>query len=145
MRYLYTLLVLFSLCAVQGSWAGDARTVIAVSATVLPHASVVATNGAASVTITSADLARGYVDVDRSYRLSSNSARGLLLQLYPRTGLAWRIDVAGLPSLVQIGDTHAEVLRPANEELHLRFRLWLQPLATPGAYPLPVHLAAVAI
>jgi len=145
MRHIYILPALVLACAVQRGWADEARTAFSVSATVLPHASVIATNGAAHVTVTAADLARGFLDVDRSYRLRSNSARGLLLQLYPRVGLTRQIDVSGLPSPLTLSDTNVEVLRPANEELHLRFRLWLQPLATPGDYLLPLHLAAVAI
>lgn len=145
MRHALNLLLLCAALPVQGSWAADVRTSIPVSATVVAHAGIMALEGAAPVTITAADLARGYVDVDRRYRLRSNSSRGLLLQLYPRVGLARRIDVSGLPSSLAIGDTNVEVLRPANEELQLRFRLWLEPLAAPGEYPLPLHLAATAI
>ena len=145
MRHVPTLLLFATVLHLQCGWAGDIRGSMHVSATVVAHASVAALDGAAPVTITAADLARGYVDVDRRYRLRSNSPRGLLLQLSPRVGLARSIEITGLPSALAITDTNVDVVRPGNEDLQLRFRFWLQPLAAPGEYPLPLHIAAIAI
>lgn len=144
MRAPYTLLVLCSALAAPGGWAAEVRTSMLVSATVVAHASVETVGSAAGVTVTDADLRRGFVDVTRTYQLRSNT-RQALLQLHPRVGLTRQIDVAGLSSPLQISDTSVEILQPATEQLRLRFRLWLQPAAVVGEYLLPVHLAALAI
>jgi len=47
-------------------------------------------------------------------------------------------------SPVEINETSVEVMQPATQHLRLQFRLWLQPGAAVGEYPLPVHLVALA-
>jgi hypothetical protein len=142
MRTICTLLLLCSALAAPGAWAAEARTSMLVSATVVAHASLETVGSAVSVT--EADLKRGYVDVSRTYRLRSNTPR-TLLQLHPRVGLTRQIDVLGLASPLQISEASVEILQPARDLLQLQFRLWLQPDAVAGEYPLPVHLAALGI
>ena len=125
--------------------AGEARTLMLVSTTVVAHSSVEKVGSAAGVTVADADLKRGYLDVIRTYRLRSNAQRGVQLQLHPRVGLTWQIDVAGPTGPLQIGDTSVEVTLPATDQLQLHFRLWLRPDVVAGSYPLPVHLMALAI
>lgn len=145
MRATFILVVLCSAFAAQSGWAGEVRSSMQVSVTVLAHASVETLDSAGGITVTEADLSRGYLDVSRTYRLRSNTPRGALLQLHPRLGLARQIDVTGFPSPLQIRDTSVELMQPATERMRLSFRLWLQPEAVAGDYPLPVHLAALAI
>jgi hypothetical protein len=145
MRVLSKLFVLCVALAAQSGWAGEIRTSLQVSATVVERASVTIRGVPAPVTITEADLARGYVDVERTFSLLSNSRQGVRLHLYPRVGLARQIDVHGLASVLHMHEMDVEVIQPASEALQLRFRLWLQPAAVPGEYPLPVHLTVVAI
>ena len=94
----------------QAAGPRDVRSSMPVSATVVAHASVVALELRSAVTITAADLARGYVDVFRSYRLRSNTLAGLLLQLSPRVGLTRRLKS---PACVRAGNHRHERRRRA--------------------------------
>ena len=85
------------------------------------------------------------MDVTRTYQLRGNTPRAVL-QLHPRLGLTRHIDVAGLPAPLQINETSVEVIQLATHRLlRLQFRLWLQPDAVAGEYPLPVYVSALAI
>lgn len=125
---------------------GTARAEIAsanlqVSAQVLPHAQLRVDT--ASITVTAADLQRGFLDVSRHYRLRTNAPDRVVLQLNPRIGLTESIDVQGLLAPVSISDTSLEITQPLQREFTLNYRLWLGMAATPGEYALPVQVVAI--
>lgn len=120
--------------------AATSSVTLQVSAQVLPHAQLQADT--APVTITAADVRRGYLDVARQYRMRTNAPDRVVLQLNPRVGLTDAIDVQGLQAPVRMGDVSLEIMPPRDREFTLRYRLWLSAGATPGDYPLPVQLAA---
>lgn len=111
-----------------------------VSIQVLPHAQLQA--DATPVSITAADVQRGYLDVSRHYRLQTNAPDRVVLQLNPRVGLTDSIDVTGFGSPVSMGNVGVEVTQRFARDFTLSYRLWLNAAATPGEYPLPVQLAA---
>jgi hypothetical protein len=115
-----------------------------VSAEVLPRASIQAVGAPSQVQVTAADLSRGYVDVDASYRVQTNDPRGYWLRFATRSGLADSVEVRGLAAPVTVGDLGAEVLQKASGRVQahaLQFHLHLAPTAQPGMYELPVLVA----
>jgi hypothetical protein len=126
-----------------GSHGADVAAQIAVSARVLPHVRLEAPATPNPVNVTQADLARGYVEVARHYRLSTNAPDRVLLQFNPRLGLAEAVDVEGFGPTLRLEDATLEVAPATAGDFELRFRLWLAPGVVPGDYPLPWQLAAV--
>jgi hypothetical protein len=112
-----------------------------VSARVLPHARLQADTS--PVSITAADVQRGYLDVSRHYRLQTNAPDRVVLQLNPRVGLTDSIDVEGFRAVLHLQDSSLEILQPLAREFMLNYRLWLRAGALPGEYPLPVQVAAL--
>lgn len=128
--------------------AGEMRTQIAVTAYVPPRASLRAISAPTQLAISEQDLARGYVDVAAVYRVSNNDPAGYVLRLAPRTGFTSAVEVSGLASRVVMRDDIVDVSQPAAlrpQQLHLNFRLVLDPAAVAGTYALPVHLAVFAL
>jgi hypothetical protein len=117
-----------------------------VSTYVAPKTSVTAAAVPGDVVLTVADLARGYKDVNASYRVTSNAARGYMLQFSTRAGLTRAIEVRGLGAPLQFGTFGAEVpmfgRQRLADELDLQFRLHLAADARAGAYALPVIVSA---
>lgn len=117
-----------------------------VSAYVAPRTSVEAVGTADTITLTTADLALGYKDVSARYRVSSNAARGYMLQFSARGGLTRAIEVRGLGAPIELGVFGAEVPqfgRPLRaDELELQYRLQLTADTRPGEYAMPVTLSA---
>lgn len=127
-----------------GSTRADVvSTRLQVSAQVLPHVRLQAADSVNSFLVTSADVARGYVDVQRHYLLQSNAPDRVAVQIHPRVGLTAAIDIAGFSNPVRLVDTSLEVTAPEKRELDLAFRLWLNDGVAPGEYPLPLQLAAI--
>jgi hypothetical protein len=112
-----------------------------VSAVVLPHLRL--QQDASPVDITSADIARGYRDVSRRYRLETNEPERVLLQLNPRLGLTDGVEIGGLHAPLHMADATIEISQPLERQFTLTYRLWLNAAAVPGHYELPVQVAAV--
>jgi hypothetical protein len=118
-----------------------ASTNLQVSVQVLPHARLQADTS--PVSITAADVQRGYLDVSRQYRLTTNAPDRIVLQLNPRVGLTDSIEVEGFQALVRMRDTSLEITQPLARQFTLNYRLWLSAGAMPGEYALPVQVAAL--
>jgi hypothetical protein len=112
-----------------------------VSVQVLPHARL--QDDASPVSITAADVQRGYLDVSRHYQLQTNAPDRIVLQLNPRVGLTDSIDIAGFQAPLRMGDSSLEITQPLAREFTLNYRLWLSAGAMPGEYALPVQVAAL--
>lgn len=102
----------------------------------------------ALVEISEQDVARGHKDVAARYRVESNAARGWLLRLAPKLGVAQQVEVQGLSApVVLAGDAvevyHARALEPGR--LSLTYRLVLGPGTPPGSYQLPIHVSAAPL
>jgi hypothetical protein len=112
-----------------------------VSARVLPHARLQA--DASPVSITAADVQRGYLDVSRHYRLQTNAPDRVVLQLNPRVGLTESIDIDGFQAPLRMTDSSLEIIQPLAGEFTVHYRLWLSAVAMPGEYEIPVQVAAL--
>jgi hypothetical protein len=126
-----------------GSQGTEIATQMAVSARVLPHVRLEAPAARDSIIVTPTDLTRGYVEVSRHYRLTSNAPDRVLLQVNPRLGLTQAIEIEGLGPTLRLVDTGVEIAPSLASDLDLTFRLWLAPGVGAGEYPLPLQLAAV--
>jgi hypothetical protein len=128
--------------------AANRQSSFVVQASVVPRA-VLHTEAVPEVLeVTAADVARGYVLSSGRFRVESNTKRGWLLRLAPRTGLASAIEVEGLARPLVVRDDVVEVYRPAagaTQDLELRYRVMLAPVARPGRYAAPLHLSAVPL
>ena len=133
--------------------AGQARASFVVSVRVPARASVTALESAVALYISAEDVARGYKELATRYRVISTGARGYLLQIAPRIGLARRVGISGLGGEIVLGDTPIEIHRPAavcvdrgcTDEFELALYVELDPATPPGRYPLPVQLAALPL
>jgi hypothetical protein len=137
---------------VPASPAGEAYARFTVSATVEPYASLVIRGAPDVLTVTPADVARGYLDLPQplGLRVQSNSRSGYLLTVSNSLpGLAGlRIDGLGDPvSLEAAGGSIAEhwTTPEHTAAVTLRLRLLLDAAVTPGTYPWPLHLSAAAL
>ena len=140
--------VLIALLTATAAQADTRQAQFEVRVTVAPRITLAAVEEPARIDVTPADIARGYVDVSARYRVESNSRRGWLLQLAPRTGLADRVEVQGFANPVVVGDEGVELYRaPAGrgEEFALGYRVVLKPDARPGRYAPPLHLSATLL
>lgn len=119
-----------------------------VTAQVPPRATLQVVEQPALVEISEQDVARGYKDVAAHYQVESNTARGWLLRLAPRLGVAQQVEVRGLRSPVVLEDDAVEVHRPRAlepERLSLTYRFVLEPGTPPGSYQLPIHVSAAPL
>lgn len=141
MRSVWLLLAFVAALHLGTARAATASTNLQVSVQVLPHAQLQA--DASPVSISAADVQRGYLDVSRHYRLKTNAPDRVVLQLNPRVGLTDSIDIQGLQAPVRMVDTSLEITQPLAREFTLNYRLWLSAGALPGDYALPVQVAAL--
>jgi hypothetical protein len=141
MRSGWVLLALVAVACTGTARAETASANLQVSVVVRPHVQLVA--DPSRVTITTADIQRGYRDVSRHYELVTNAPERVVLQLNPRLGLTDAIDIAGLQAPLRMSDASLEVTQPLAREFVLSYRLWLGSAARPGDYEVPVQVSAL--
>lgn len=131
---------------------GQASAVLAVSARVQRHASVRMTQPP-SLTLSEADIARGYVEIPTPIEVivQSNVQQGYTL-VFERQGEQVRqVHVQGLDGAVTVGEAGAASARRAagqgmwREALQLRLRFDLSPLARPGLHAWPLHISMMSL
>jgi hypothetical protein len=143
-------LSLASAPAVQEAHAAQKSASLQVSATVIASAKLQMDHQQALLSVTSADIARGYVDVPAGSRFSvaTNSRTGYFVDFHPRVGVFTAVQIEGLGAPVQLGadggtvTQSAEVSRDMPHELSYRF--YLGPALDPGNYEWPLLLAVRA-
>lgn len=125
---------------------GEAR--FTVSAVVPAQVTLTALAAPSRLTVTAADVARGYKDVSAHYRVHTNDRKGYLLRFTARAGLTRQVLVLGLDADVVLRDEQVDIHRPASggvDFVALGFRFVLEPAVRPGTYALPVHLVATPL
>jgi hypothetical protein len=141
------------LLAPPGATAGDTARV-AVTATVAKRANLRLVSQPGSVVITSADIARGYVDVPipAEYAVHSNSRAGYVLDFSAQGDFMSQILVRGLGSDIQLGPDGGQVVRqPAPgsvgkpSQLAVGFRFLLSEATAQGTYPWPMRLSVTPL
>ena len=124
---------------------------LTVSATVLKRASLKVLAQPTSLTLTEADVARGYIEVPAPAQVAvkNNSNEGYMLVVANRGDFVRRLRVRGLGDEVQIGASGGFVRQPGGpvvtRVLDLGFRFELSESAQPGVYPWPVQLSVTPI
>lgn len=139
--------LLAALLAAPGH-AAENRAAFTVSARVLARATLAVLEQPSRLELSAVDVERGYKDVSARYRVSHNGPRGYLLRLEPRIGLTYGVRVGGPSGEFLLTDIDVEIHQPVAIGVHefaLEYRFLLGPAARPGAYPLPLHLAAVPL
>jgi hypothetical protein len=132
---------LASLCA------ADSGTVLQVSANVSPVARLQA-GAPAPLLITSADLARGYLDVPHPLRLHvySNSRAGFALDVAAQSAWFTAVAIEGLDTPVTLGAEGGTIVQrwqgTPSRSLDLRLRFRLASGLPPGLYAWPLQLRA---
>lgn len=154
-------LAAMALALVSGSLAGNAAAEaaetasarVAVSATVLRHASVDVLSAPRTVSISEADIARGYVDVPVPSRLEirSNSPSGYVIAIESAADFARGTEVRGLGGVVSFGRFGGVLnVKGGGQGMHvmpveLYFRVLLSDVARPGVHPWPVQLSVMPL
>ena len=126
---------------------------LAVSATVMKHASLKVLAQPASVIVTAADVARGYVDVSSPSRVAiqSNSLSGYMLMFATEGEFLRQTLVGGLGNDVQLDGAGGGIARSAEgpgmskATLALVFRFMLSESARQGVYAWPMRLSVAAL
>jgi len=131
--------------------AGQSSATIAVSAIVVAAVKTQTLFENSELTITQADVAKGYMDVFSAYTFSvfTNSKKGIILDLNPLSHIFDSVEVFGMGSTALLGsDGGAFTVRsflPNNSKHDLSFRFVLSQGVTPGTYPWPLKITARAI
>jgi hypothetical protein len=127
--------------------AGQVRTSIGVSATVLAVAHIERQSEPKDLAISAADLERGYIDVSEptAVVIHSNSALGFALEVLPVVPIAASMIVRGCDAQASLGAEGGTIVQRWQHtntmRLSLHFRLLLAPGLAPGRYPWPVQLS----
>lgn len=130
--------------AAGAAFGDEGRSTFQVSLVVPTRVELQAVGEPASVTVTAADLARGYLDVSARYHVSLNDRRGYLLQIAHLGGVAREVRVSGLGGTVVVaGDTVAvhQGGQSFEQDVALEFRLVLDDRAQAGRFDWPVALS----
>lgn len=139
--------------AAGSSVAGATESKLVVTATVLKHASLQMVSQPGSVSVTTADIARGYVDVPATAQITvkSNTQDGYLLTFASQGDFFRHAMVKGLGSDVQLGPEGGGVAQKASgrgmtrTELDLGFRFVLSASAQQGVYAWPMRVSVTPL
>jgi hypothetical protein len=121
----------------------EARARLTVSASVAAYARL--EQAETAVEVTAADIERGYLEIERDYRLSTNAQERVVLQANPRVGFAKAVDIGGLRAALRVLDQTVEAYQPPVGDFRLRFKVWLDPRLQAGVYPSPVQFAVTTL
>jgi hypothetical protein len=131
--------------------AAEQSASIPVTVNVIANAKLISTYQATQITVTPADVARGYIDVPAASRftVATNSRTGYLLEFHPVGNLIDSVQVGGLGAAVQFDGAGGTIVQrgPPVPDLtqELRFRFALNHEVLPGTYPWPLRLTVRAL
>ena len=126
--------------------AASSSATMTVSAVVVARAIATIESQPASLTISPADLASGYVDVPAAARVHvrTNSANGYLLVFEATAPLFTSVAVAGAGDPVSLPSGNGWVFQPftaTTVDSTLSFRFYLSAGVQPGSYPWPLDIS----
>jgi hypothetical protein len=118
----------------------------AVNVVVLPYARYDVPRQAKTLTITQADVKRGYVDVSGATHLhvQSNVRGDVFLNFHLVAAVFDKVKITGLIGTVELGSTGGTMRQPnvmPQMELYLSYRFFLVPGVRPGDHPWPLALS----
>jgi hypothetical protein len=127
--------------------AAQAKSQIAVSATVPAQASGQLVQQSPELTITDADIARGYVDVPAGSQLqvTSNNPAGYVIDFFTRLPIFASVRVTNASGSADLGPEGGTIVERGqvgrNLPLSLTYRFMLAASAQPGTYAWPLALS----
>lgn len=132
--------------------AGD-EAKLTVTATILKRAAIKTLTQPNFVTITAADISRGYVDIPAAAQVAiqNNSLAGYLLEFAAQGDFMRQILVTGLANDVQLSPAGGAVMQPSQgtgttkTTFVLGFRFMLSQSAREGIYSWPMRLSVTAL
>jgi hypothetical protein len=136
---------------VVGANASQLSTGMGVSVNVVANAVLQSDYQAGQLSISLADVARGYVDAPSGSRFSvhTNAKSGYLMVFHPVGDLFESVQISGLRSALHFGREGGIAVQrgfPLAGVVHdLNFRFFLNARTLPGNYPWPLHLSARAL
>jgi len=136
---------------VAGASAAQISTGMGVSVNVVANAVLQSDYQAGQLSISLADVARGYVDAPNGSRFSvrTNASSGYLMVFYPVGDLFDSVQISGLRATVHFGREGGIAVQrglPTTGVVHeLNFRFFLNAHTLPGQYPWPLQLSARAL
>lgn len=102
----------------------------------------------AQLVLSADDIARGYKDLSARYLVHNNDRNGCLVKVARRPGAAKSIEVRGIGQHAVLVDDVIDIHLPRDafvQELPLEFRFVLEQSLQPGAFELPLSVAAMPI
>lgn len=131
-------------------YAASTSTNVQVSVQVIARAIVSIDSQPASVTVTDADIARGYVDVTAPIvvRVRTNSRRGYVLQVENQSETFSSVELTSGEVQMSVANHEAFLQRPyiaGGDLIPMHARLHLSQVATAGSFSLPVAFTASAL
>ncbi len=143
-RVLLVLLVIFT---APHLFAGSSSAPMHVSVTVIARAVLTVASQPTAVTVTDADVARGYVDVSSPIvvQVRTNSRAGYLLQADRQTVDFATVELQFGEATMTVADGESWISRPyipGGDVIAMHARLHLAPGMQAGSYPLPIALSA---
>jgi hypothetical protein len=131
--------------------AAQKSAAMQVSVSVIANAKMQTAFQATQLSISAADVARGYVEIAAASRFSvaTNSRTGYRLEFQPIGNVFESVQVGGFGNLVQLGADGGSVVQRGpfapNLEHELSFRFTLHPQTLPGSYPWPLQMSVRAL
>lgn len=141
--------LLLVLGALLPAFASASAASVAVSAFVAPRAWLTIETQPANLTITEADIRRGFVDLPGASRIRvrTNSSAGYLLSFELESECVTGVVLDGAGDRIQLTGSGGLVPRPypgpAAAVSELGYRFLISPGARPGTHPWPVALSAI--
>lgn len=136
----------------QSEAAGGAKALVTVGATVVRHFSIRVLTLPRTIQISSADIARGYVDLPSASKLEirSNAPVGYLLTVKSQADFATGIEVYGIDGAASLSRTGVLSARASGKGMlttlvELSFRVLLSAQARPGHHPWLIDISVLPV
>ena len=127
--------------------AGAVRSQIAVTAFVPAQAVAQVVTQMGQITVTAADIARGYVDVPGASQLkvTSNNAAGFVVDFFSRLPIFTSVKISSSGGSAELGPDGGAIVERGGKgrdmPLNLSYRFNLGAQVQPGTYPWPLSLS----
>lgn len=139
-------------CATQAEAAGSITQSITVTARVAPWVKLNFEYQQMQLTVTAADVARGYVEVSAASRftVTTNNRAGYNLNFQPHADIFRSVAISGLGVSMEIGAGGGTVIQSGAESgilrtlLELGYRFYLADGVRPGSYSWPLSVSVSA-
>ncbi len=131
--------------------AAQQSAAMSVSVTVVANAKMLTQFQATQLSVSEADVARGYLDVSAGSRfsISTNSHTGYVINFTPTNNIFDSVQISGLRNSVQLGSDGGSVVQRTpmvkNQSHELSFRFTLNQDVKPGNYSWPLLLSVRAL